>query len=118
MRMDRKTLAAPRWLQGLLVATGGSGYELEGKGGGWRRLEGGAGMLRTGGGCYGYLLVATGRAEVALDPVMSVWDCAALLPILEEAGGTFTDWKGAHTIWGGEAIATNGAVRDEVMNLL
>ena len=33
-----------------------------------------------------------------LDPVMNLWDCAALLPIVEEAGGTFTDWQGTSTI--------------------
>ena len=46
---------------------------------------------------------------------MNVWDCAALLPILEEAGGTFTDWKGQKTIRGGNAISTNGALFGLVM---
>ena len=104
--------------ESLLVATGVTGYERHGKGEAWGRLVEAVGMLRTWADCYGYLLVATGRAEVALDPVMSVWDCAALLPILEEAGGTFTDWQGKRTIWGSEAIATNGAVRDEVFQLI
>lgn len=70
---------------------------------------------RTWGDCYGYVLVATGRAELMLDPVMNIWDCAALLPIIEEAGGTFTDWSGERTISGGNAIATNGHVFNEVM---
>ena len=70
---------------------------------------------RTWGDCYGYVLVATGRAELMLDPVMNIWDCAALLPIVEAAGGTFTDWCGERTIAGGNAIATNGFVFDEVM---
>ncbi len=73
---------------------------------------------RTWGDCYGHILVATGRAEIMLDPVMSIWDCAALLPILQEAGGTFTDWKGEATIRGGEAISTNGRVFREVMETL
>src|SRR5213078_3451417 len=63
---------------------------------------------RTWGDCYGYLLVATGRAEVMMDPIMNIWDCAALQPVIEEAGGTFTDWTGVRTISGGNAIATNG----------
>jgi histidinol-phosphatase len=75
-------------------------------------------MARTWGDCYGYVMVATGRAEAMIDPVMKVWDCAALLPILEEAGGTFTDWKGRPTIHGGDAVATNGRVQDELMRLL
>ena len=75
-------------------------------------------MARTWGDCYGYVMVATGRAEAMIDPLMNVWDCAALLPILEEAGGTFTDWKGRRTIHGGDAVATNGRVRDELMRVL
>ena len=73
---------------------------------------------RTWGDCYGYVLVATGRADVMLDPVMNLWDCAPLLPIMEEAGGTFTDWRGIRTVAGGNAIATNGLLFDEVMGLI
>ena len=75
-------------------------------------------LQRTWADCYAYVLVATGRAEVALDPLMNVWDCAALLPIVEEAGGRFTDWRGRRTIHGGEAVATNGALHDRVLALL
>jgi histidinol-phosphatase len=73
---------------------------------------------RTWGDCYGHVLVATGRADVMLDPVMNLWDCAALLPIVEEAGGTFTDWSGGRTIHGGNAISTNGAMFDQVMSVV
>ena len=73
---------------------------------------------RTWGDCYGYVLVATGRADVMLDPVMNLWDCAPLLPIMEEAGGTFTDWRGVSTVDGGNAIATNKLLFDEVMQLI
>ncbi len=64
---------------------------------------------------YGYLMVATGRAELMVDPKMNVWDCAALQPVIEEAGGTFTDWKGEPTIYSGDAVATNGKVLDEAL---
>lgn len=73
---------------------------------------------RTWGDAYGHMLVATGRADIMLDAVMNVWDCAALLPILEEAGGTFTDWQATATIHGGNAISTNGRLFEEVMALL
>jgi len=82
------------------------------------RLAGATALQRTWADCYGYVLVATGRAEVALDPVMNVWDCAALLPIVEEAGGRFTDWRGRRTIHGGDAVATNGTLHDRVLALL
>jgi histidinol phosphatase-like enzyme (inositol monophosphatase family) len=70
---------------------------------------------RTWGDAYGHVLVATGRADVMLDPVMNVWDCAPLLPILNEAGGTFTDWNGKSTIHGGNAISTNWQLFDALM---
>jgi histidinol-phosphatase len=77
-----------------------------------------AGSRRTWGDAYGHVLVATGRAEIMLDPVMNVWDCAALLPIVIEAGGTFTDWKGDERIDGGNAISTNGKLFDEVIQTI
>jgi histidinol phosphatase-like enzyme (inositol monophosphatase family) len=77
-----------------------------------------ASARRTWGDCYGHVLVATGRAECMLDPVMNVWDCAPLLPILEEAGGTFTDWNGRRTIRGGNAVSTNGQLAPEVLEII
>lgn len=82
------------------------------------RLQSRVRARRTWGDCYGHVLVATGRADIMLDPVMNVWDCAALLPILEEAGGTFTDWRGRRTIRGGNAISTNGALFGEMAALI
>jgi histidinol phosphatase-like enzyme (inositol monophosphatase family) len=74
---------------------------------GWERLSAAAAVSRSWGDCFGYLLVATGRAEAMCDPVMSPWDSAALYPIIREAGGVFTDWDGRDTALGGSAIATN-----------
>lgn len=81
---------------------------------GWRTLVGEAGLARTWGDCYGYLLVATGRAEVMVDPVLNAWDIACFLPIIEEAGGVITDLSGARTAFGGNAIATNRALAESV----
>jgi histidinol phosphatase-like enzyme (inositol monophosphatase family) len=81
-------------------------------------LQRGASMRRTWGDCYGYVLVATGRADAMLDPAMHVWDCAALLPVVEEAGGTFTDWSGRRTIHSGNSVATNGLLFHEVMQII
>lgn len=85
---------------------------------GWRNLAGKAAIARSWGDCYGYLLVATGRAEVMIDGIVSPWDAAALMPIVEEAGGVFTDWKGTRTAFGGSAVATNQAVAAESRLLL
>lgn len=85
---------------------------------GLNRLAGAAGPARTWGDCYGYVLVATGRADVMTDPLVNVWDCAPLLPIIEEANGRFTDWQGQRTIRGGNAVATNGFLHDQVLACL
>jgi histidinol phosphatase-like enzyme (inositol monophosphatase family) len=73
----------------------------------FERLQAAASLVRTWGDCYGYLLAATGRIDLMVDPRMHVWDAAALLPILEEAGGAFTDWQGQPTITGGNGIGGN-----------
>ena len=99
----------------LLAYTNSTDMDRWGKGEFFGLLEGVTRLQRGWGDCYGHCLVATGRAEIMLDPIMSLWDCAALLPILEEAGGTFTDWKGEPTIRGNEAVSTNGALFEKVM---
>lgn len=102
----------------LLLSTDFTACERYGFGRAGELLQQRAKTSRTWGDCYGYVLVATGRADVMLDPVMNLWDCAALLPILEAAGGTFTDWRGARRVDGGNSIATNGLLFDEVMSLV
>jgi histidinol phosphatase-like enzyme (inositol monophosphatase family) len=84
----------------------------------YNQLEKSVRLTRTWGDGYGYVLVATGRAEICVDPVMSEWDAAPLLVILEEAGGRFTDWKGNATIYGKEGVATNGILHDAVLHCL
>ncbi|MGZ3437223.1 MAG: inositol monophosphatase family protein [Gemmatimonadaceae bacterium] len=84
----------------------------------WTRLQNGVRTMRTWGDCYGYLLVATGRADIMVDDVISDWDGAAFMPIITEAGGEFTDWRGRATAFGGDAIATNGKLGGIVREIL
>ncbi|MDQ6690391.1 MAG: histidinol phosphate phosphatase [Gemmatimonadota bacterium] len=84
----------------------------------WTRLQNGARSMRTWGDCYGYLLVATGRADIMVDDIISDWDVAALMPIITEAGGDFTDWQGRATAFGGDAIATNSQLGGIVREIL
>lgn len=102
----------------VLLASNLNLFEKHQKTAAWEKLRQATYIQRTWGDAYGYALVATGRAEIMLDPVMSLWDCGPLQVILEEAGGTFTDWQGTPTIYGQEAIATNGALLDDVMLLI
>ncbi len=83
----------------------------------WNQLVNSTYIQRTWGDSYGYMLVATGRADIMLDAKMNIWDCAPFGVIMAEAGGTFTDWQGTPTIDGGEALATNGVLFDQVMEI-
>jgi histidinol-phosphatase len=70
------------------------------------------------GDCYGYALVAMGHAEVMVDPLLNPWDSAALVPIVEEAGGAFFAWNGEPSIYEGSGIAVPRSLRDEVLAVL
>jgi histidinol-phosphatase len=81
----------------------------------WHQLAARVAVSRTWGDCYGYLLVATGRAELMTDSVLSPWDAVALLPVITEAGGVYTDWRGCVTPFGGTGVvATNTVLAAEI----
>jgi histidinol phosphatase-like enzyme (inositol monophosphatase family) len=102
----------------LILTTDHESHAESGKEESWKRIRQAARLVRTWGDCYGHILVATGRADAMLDPEMNPWDCAAIFPILQEAGGTFTDYAGNATIYGPDAISTNGALFKEIFNKL
>jgi histidinol-phosphatase len=67
---------------------------------------------------YGHILVAQGSGEFMVEHGVHSWDVAALLPIVEEAGGRFTDWNGVRSIHSTDVIASNGRLHDEALRLL
>ncbi len=84
----------------------------------WETLSRASRIVRTWGDCYGYLLLATGRADIMVDDQMNPWDAAAVQVVVEEAGGRFTDFRGKATAFGGDSIATNGALDAIVRDIL
>lgn len=70
------------------------------------------------GDAYGYMLAATGRIEVMLDPIMAVWDCGPFPPIFREAGGYFGDWEGNETIYATRTVATSKILLPQVLEVL
>ena len=110
-RVSRKA----RLADGLFCTSEVVNFDRVGRRDAYERLQTAARLTRTWGDAYGYLLVAVGRAELMVDPLMHVWDCAALQPVIEEAGGTFTDWQGTPTIHASNSIATNGLVLNETL---
>jgi histidinol-phosphatase len=67
---------------------------------------------------WSYMLVAEGAVDIAAEPELAVHDMAALVPIVTEAGGRFTSLDGQEGPWGGNAVATNGLLHDEVLRRL
>ncbi len=75
-------------------------------------------LYRTWGDCHGYYLVATGYADIMIDAAMYIWDVAALIPIIEGAGGVITDYYGGDPMSGEGAVATAGPLHAEVIQAL
>jgi histidinol phosphatase-like enzyme (inositol monophosphatase family) len=84
----------------------------------WERINDSVQMTRTWGDCYGYALVATGRAEAMIDARLSIWDAAAMMPVVQEAGGMVTDFLGRPRPDSGNLIASNAALAAELRALL
>ena len=104
--------------RGILSFTDASSFEEHNREAAFRRLVQTAGGSRGWSDAYGHALVATGRIELMLDPVMNPWDCAPFPPILREAGGYFGDWSGNETIYANEALSTTRALLPEVRRLI
>ena len=75
-------------------------------------------LYRNWGDCYGYYLVATGFADIMIDPIMSLWDTASILPIIKGAGGIITDYNGGEPLNGNSIIASAPAIHSEIIKLL
>jgi histidinol phosphatase-like enzyme (inositol monophosphatase family) len=84
----------------------------------YRTLEKSAYVSRSWGDGYGYLLVATGRGELMVDPIVNPWDVAAVAPVITEAGGKFTSWAGQVDLRAGHCFASNGLIHDDVLRVL
>ena len=104
--------------EGLFVTSQADNFDARGARHSLDKLTAASYVTRTWGDGYGYLLVATGRAEVMVDPICNPWDIAAVLPVILEAGGTFSDWKGDRRIDTGDGVGSNGKVHSQVLEIL
>lgn len=93
-------------------------FDRYGRAAAWERLKKAAGYRAGWCDAYGYALVATGRVEVMLDPVIHPWDGGPFPPILQEAGGYFGDWRGNVTVYANESMATTQTLLPEVLRIL
>lgn len=85
---------------------------------GFDRLRHAVKRCRTWGDCFGYLLLASGRADIMLDPAMKAWDLLPLIPVIRGAGGVITDWQGNDPVAGTSCVAAVPALHGRVLELL
>ena len=98
--------------------TDAASFERHGRAEAWARIRN-ASWYRVGwSDAYGHMLVATGRVELMLDPVMNPWDCGPFPVLLREAGGYFGDWSGNETIHGNEALSVSRTLLPDVLRLI
>jgi histidinol-phosphatase len=94
------------------------GWEAAGRRDQFRGLVDSVWRNRAFGDFWSYMLVAEGAVDIACEPEVTLWDLAALNVIVEEAGGRFTDLSGTDRVDGGNAVATNGLLHDQVLAAL
>lgn len=104
-----KEISQALLLDGSITTMEKKGYSVP-----WKNLRQKARLHRGWGDCYGYALVACGRAEAMVDPIVSPWDIAPMPVIFEEAGGQFTDLRGNKKL-AADAVASNGAIHREII---
>ncbi len=104
--------------QALFCTTTVTGWDTIGRRDAFDRLCEATRMTRGWGDCFGHVLVATGRADLMIDPQLNAWDAAALVPIIQEAGGHYVDWNGETSIYTGNGCSVNAALRDQMLELL
>ena len=84
----------------------------------FQALQERVGLVRGWGDGYGHFLVAAGRVDIMIDPILNAWDVAALKPCVEGAGGSFSDITGKALNLGESALSTNGQLHDDVLAIL
>lgn len=109
-------------IKGSLISSGGPNSMVKyGRMDGFLQKSTEALATRTWSDAYGHALVATGRIDAMIDPVVSRWDLSAMKVIVEEAGGKFTDFRGGHPFEKGdfelEAISSNGRIHEEILKV-
>lgn len=115
---ERCQVSSRRLADGLFVVSQVDTFDKCGATANYKTIEKAAYITRSWGDGYGYLLVATGRAELMIDPIANPWDLAAVQVVIEEAGGTFTDWNGQPLYSTGNGVGSNGFVHAEALKML
>jgi myo-inositol-1(or 4)-monophosphatase len=109
---------AQRLAASIISFTNAANFKAAGREAAWQRFVDAAYHSVGWSDAYGHALVAAGRLELMLDPLMNPYDCGPFPVILREAGGYFGDWSGNETIHGNEALSTTRELLPEVLALI
>jgi histidinol-phosphatase len=110
--------AVDRLAEAMVITTSLDYFKPAGIASAWDAIRARSSATRGWSDCYAFLLVATGRAEAAVEPCVKLWDVAAIQPIIEEAGGIFSDWSGRPDASAPMCLATNGRIHDELLSIV
>ncbi len=110
--------STPRLARSIVSFTNAASFKTAGREAAWQKILAAAWHSVGWSDAYGHALVATGRLELMLDPIMNPYDCGPFPVILREAGGYFGDWSGNETIHANEALSTTRDLLPEVLRLI
>jgi myo-inositol-1(or 4)-monophosphatase len=108
-RTQLHTRACPRLADAILCATHPDAYFADGEQTGFKRVERQVRMTRWGGDCYIFAVLALGFVDIIVESTFHRWDVAALIPVVEGAGGVITNWQGGDCSAGGQILAAGDA---------
>jgi myo-inositol-1(or 4)-monophosphatase len=108
-RTPLHTRECTRLADAIVCATHPDAYFSKDEQAAFKRIEQGARMSRYGGDCYLFAALALGFIDIIVESTFNRWDVAALIPIVEGAGGVITDWQGGDCSAGGQILATGDA---------
>jgi histidinol-phosphatase len=117
-RVPARVSTCDRLDRALLCTTSFDYYKASHRTATLERLQGAVGSIRGWSDAYLFALAATGRIDIAIDPVMHPWDNSPFPVIFREAAGIFSSWKGEDRIDGGDGLAANPALHAQVLRLL
>ncbi len=104
--------------ESILLTTDRASFTKTNRADAFNSLEERTRFTRTWGDCYGYYLVASGNAEIMVDPKMNPWDIMALVPIVRGSGAIITDWHGSNPALGDSIIAASANIHEDVVRIL
>jgi len=110
--------ATPSLAEAFVGFTDAASFERYGRASAWAEIQRRVAYRPGWSDAYGHALVASGRLDAMLDPIMNAWDCGPFPVLLREAGGRFGSWDGEETIHAGEAVSASAAVWDALAPLL